>query len=229
MLGHSGGEYAAAVISGVLRLQDAVRMVSERGRLMTNAARGGMAAVFAAEGVVEEVIAPYAGRISVAAYNGPANMVISGEETALDVVLGELQKQRIKFRKLAISQAAHSPMIDPLLDEFENIARTISFSEPQIGLVSSVSGKIAAQGEMTQAIYWRRHLRQPVRFAPGMQTLSENGMHTFLEIGPNPVLIANGQRCIPTDGTIWLPSLRDEYTRLGANAGNSGKVIHPWS
>jgi acyl transferase domain-containing protein/SAM-dependent methyltransferase len=210
MLGHSGGEYVAACIAGVFGLEDALKLVAGRGRMLAATGRGFMAAVFADEGRVAEAVAPHADKVSIAVYNTPQNIVISGEEAALDAVLESLRAGGVKFRKLAIGQAAHSPLVDPTLAEFEALAATIHFHEPQIGLVSTVTGQLVSTGEMTQPAYWRRHLRQPVRFATAIQTVHAQGVRTFVEIGPNPVLITNGQRCIPTEGTLWLPSLREK-------------------
>ncbi len=213
VLGHSLGEYAAACVAGVLRLEDAVKLVAARSRLMDALPPGGvMYAVFAPEEQVSAAVAPYGDRAAIAAINGPQTTVISGTAEAVEAVVAALAQQKIRSRRLAVAQGAHSPLIDGVLDEFEAVAATVNFNEPQIALVSSLYGRMVQPGEVTNAGYWRRHLRQPVRFADAMAALYADGNDVFIEIGPNPTLIAMGQRCLP-DGRpvglgVWAPSLR---------------------
>lgn len=222
--GHSVGEYAAAYVAGVFSLEDGLKLVAARGRLMEALPEAGqMVAVFAEEAVVEEAIAPYTNRVSIAAINGPQNTVISGQGEAVEAVVERLKQNKVKSRRLAVAQASHSPLMDPILDEFERVANTVVYSEPRIELVSCITGKLAGAGEVTQAAYWRRHLRQSVRFATAMQTLQEQGLRVFLEIGPNPTLLALGQRCLPENAGAWMPSLRQgssDWTQMLESAGS---------
>ena len=211
LMGHSVGEYAAAYTAGAFSLEDGLKLVATRGRLMDSLPQqGAMAAVFTDEKTVADLIAASQTTVSLAAINGPQNVVISGEKVAIQNVIDELRAQRIKSQILAVSQAAHSPMLDPILDEFERIADQIEYRELQIGLVSTLTGKLVTTKEISNAAFWRRHLRQPVRFSAAMQTLQQEGHKIFVEIGPNPTLLGMGRRCITDQGEMgsWLPSLR---------------------
>ena len=208
VLGHSLGEYAAAVVSGVMTLEDGIRLVAVRSRLLESLPEtGAMVAVFATLQQVEKGIAGLSNEISVAAINGPQNIVISGKSIAIEQAVGRLERDGIKTRRLAISQAAHSPLIDPVLSEFERVAAAITYSEPQIDYISCLTGTLIQPGEITSAVYWRRHLREPVKFTAGIQAL-HSSCQVFLEIGPNPVLIDMAQRCLTESSALWVSSLR---------------------
>ena len=210
VLGHSLGEYAAAVLAGVFSLEDGVRLVAARGRLL-DALRepGAMYAVFATREEVEEMLEAGPDGIAIAAINGPQNIVISGKLESVEKIIARFTNLGIKSRRLAISQAGHSPLIDPILDEFEQTAASISYGSPQIDLVSCLYGRQVEAQEVTNAAYWRRHLREPVQFLSGIQAL--HGSRTvFIEIGPHPVLVSMGQRCFDESTALWVPSLREK-------------------
>lgn len=212
VMGHSVGEYAAACIAGLFSLADGLKLVVARGRLFDSLTEPGqMVAVFAPEEQVSSFIAPYASKVSIGAVNGATNIVISGAIAVLETILAELNNQGIKFRKLDIPQSSHSPLLDPILDEFERVAGEITYFPPQIGLISDVSGELAGFAEVGNAAYWRRHLRQPVRYAASIETLHREGYKVFLEIGPNPTLLGMGRRCLPADYGLWFPSLRQGW------------------
>ncbi len=211
VLGHSVGEYVAASIAGVFDLSDGLKMVSARGRLMDSLPQAGeMAVIFANEATVNEVIAPYGADVSIAAFNGPTNIVISGIAETLHPILEKFANLDIKTQHLAVTQAAHSHFLDSILDEFESVAQTVTYSPPLLGFVSCLTGKMAEQ-EVTNAVYWRKHLRMPVRFADGMRTLYTEGYLHFLEIGPHPVLSGMAQRIEGAEGRSFLPSLRSGW------------------
>jgi len=218
VMGHSLGEYVAACVSGVFSLTDGLKLVCARGRLMDSLPEAGeMAVVFAPEVQVQPLLAPYADRAAIGVINGPTSLVISGEKTAVRTIVAALQADGVKTRSLAVAQAAHSPLLDPILDEFEAVAQTIAYHTPQIALVSCLTGQMVGSREVTNAAYWRRHLRQPVRFAAAIATLYAEGYETFLEIGPQPTLLGMGQRCwppeldtaLPPRPGLWRPSLRE--------------------
>ncbi|MBI5563328.1 MAG: SDR family NAD(P)-dependent oxidoreductase [Chloroflexi bacterium] len=220
VMGHSVGEYVAACVAGVFSLEDGLKLIAARGRLMQALPPGGeMAAVFAAETTVAEAIAPFADRVSLAAINGPDNVVISGEGAAVRSVLEQLRARGIKSKALKVSHAFHSPLMDPMLDEFERIAAQVKFATPKIRLISNVTGQ-AVTTEVTQPAYWRQHVRAAVRFAASIETLHHMGHTIFVEIGPGPTLLGMGQRCMDDDAALWLPSLRpgqdDWLTILGS-------------
>ncbi len=210
VMGHSIGEYVAACIAGVFSLEDGLKLVAARGRLMQSLPAGGiMAAVYSDEKRVRLAIAPYENKVSIAAVNGPGAIVISGAESAVGVIIEALQKDGIKSQQLNVSHAFHSPLMDPMLDEFEQVAKSIQYHSPQIGIVSNVSGNLITDNSIANAPYWREHARQTVRFSDGIKVLHEEGYHFFLEIGPAPILLGLARRCEPVNAQdAWLPSLR---------------------
>ncbi|MBI5563326.1 MAG: type I polyketide synthase [Chloroflexi bacterium] len=209
VLGHSVGEYMAACVAGVFSLEDGLKLIAARGRLMQQLPAGGaMAAVFATEAVVRAACAPYSSTVSFAAINGPDNSVISGVGADVQAVVDQLHSQGIKSRRLIVSHAFHSHLMDPMLDEFEQVARTIEFHAPRLPLISNVTGRVWQPGEVPDARYWRDHIRAAVRFADGIETLHQQGFELYLEIGPNPTLIGMAQRCVPEGAGVWLASLR---------------------
>jgi acyl transferase domain-containing protein len=209
LLGHSVGEYAAACVAGVYSLEEGIELIAERARLMQALpAHGTMAAVFAPEERVAPLLAGRGAEVALAALNGPANTVISGRREAVAAVLLACQAQGLKAKELAVSHAFHSPLLDPMLDEFEGRAGRLLAQAPQIPLVSNLTGQLFGPDERPNAGYWRRHARQPVRFAAGMQALAAMGCEIFVEVGPHPTLLALGQTCLPQGTGAWLPSLR---------------------
>jgi acyl transferase domain-containing protein/acyl carrier protein len=208
VLGHSLGEYVAAVVAGVFTLEDAARLVAVRGRLMQAQPAGGrMAAVFAGADQVADALADHERHVAIAAVNGPESTVLSGGGTAFDAVVAKLAASGVRVEPLTVSHAFHSPLMDPLLDEFETAAAAVSYAAPQIALISNVTGEVAGP-EIASAAYWRRHLREPVQFAKGIQTLLRRGLRIFVELGPSPTLAGMAQRFVDESTARWLPSLR---------------------
>ena len=209
VLGHSLGEYVAACVAGVFGLEDAVRLVAERGRLMQSLCpRGAMAAVFTEEERVRSVLVPYADSVSIAAINGPIHVVVSGAADAVAAALKDFEAQGITTQSLAVSHAFHSQLMEPMLDAFAKTAAKVRYASPRIGVVSNVTGEFAKAADIANADYWRRHLRAPVRFSSGIATLYKKGYRLLLEIGPNPTLSTMGKRCVQGDESAWLPSLK---------------------
>lgn len=212
VLGHSVGEYVAAVLAGVFSLSDGLKLIAARGRLMgALPSSGAMAAVFADEETVAAALVPFASQVAIAALNGPAQTVISGEETAVAAVLATLKKERVRARPLVVSHAFHSPLMEPMLAEFFHVAATIAYRAPQIPLISNVTGQLAAPDTMTNPAYWRDHVRAAVRFAPAVQALYQLGINIFLEIGPQPHLTGMAKRIpgpVDAPAAVLLPSLQ---------------------
>ena len=209
VMGHSVGEYVAACVAGVFSLEDGLKLIAERGRLMQALPeRGKMAAVFADEARTARAIAGHLRELSIAAINGPENVVISGAEQAVQAAVAILEAEGIKSVALNVSHAFHSPLMEPMLDAFSNAAAKVRFSAPAIGIVSNVTGQLTTDGSIAEPDYWRRHAREAVRFSAGMQALAREGYRLFVEIGPSPTLCGMASKCLPQDAVVFLPSLR---------------------
>nr|QEO74255.1 Beta-ketoacyl synthase [uncultured bacterium] len=208
LMGHSIGEYAAACLAGVFSLEDGIRLVAARARLMQKLpGDGAMAALFASEPEVRSAIAALAPDVSLAAVNGLRHVVVSGFRSSVERVCKHLAAASVESRGLNVSQAFHSALVEPMLAEFRQVAEKVAFSPPRLDLVSNLTGKLAGM-EVTRPDYWCRQAREPVRFFEGMRTLQDRGVAAFLEIGPHPVLLGIGRRCVSQPGPAWLASLR---------------------
>ena len=209
VMGHSVGEYVAACIAGVFSLEDGLKLIAARGRLMQSLPEdGAMVSLQATEAQVTEWLKPYVKDVSIAAINGSQSIVISGHKQSINELCSHLEGQGVKAKPLTVSHAFHSPLMDPILSDFRSIAQQITYTEPQIKLISNVTGALAQVGEVTNAEYWVRHVRQAVRFADGMAVLEKQAVNVLVEIGPKPVLLGMGQQCLPDYQGLWLPSLR---------------------
>ncbi len=203
--GHSIGEYVAACLAGVFSLEAALRLVAARGRLMQALPReGAMVAVFAPEAHVAACLAGQPG-VDIAAVNGPDNVVISGRQTSVLAAADELEAKGFGTRSLRVSHAFHSPLMDPMLDEFRRLAGSVTFQAPQVPLISNLTGQFFASGEVPGADYWTRHARQTVRYYAGWRTLWADGFRVFLEVGPRPILTDLGRR-YGSEAGHWLAS-----------------------
>ncbi|WAX81205.1 SDR family NAD(P)-dependent oxidoreductase [Streptomyces sp. KMM 9044] len=211
VIGHSVGEIAAAHVAGVLSLEDACALVVARGRLMQELPSGGaMVAVEAAEDEVVPLLD--AALVSVAAVNGPRSVVIAGVEAAVTEVAEKLKARGRRTSRLRVSHAFHSPLMEPMLGAFREVAERIGYGTPVIPVVSNVTGRLATDGDLTSAEYWVRHVRQAVRFADGVSALAAEGVTRFLEIGPDGTLTALARDCVPdhTDDALFVPLLRKD-------------------
>ena len=210
LMGHSVGEYAAACFAGVFSLEDGLRLISERARLIQSLPQDGMmAAIFASEEQIIPFVEPYREDVAIATINGSSNAVISGVEEKVQQILEQLQEKGFQFRQLQVSHAFHSPLMEPILEQFENYANTLSFKSPNFPLISNLTGKFWQEDEIPDASYWTQHIREAVRFSDGMAQLAEAGYGAFLEIGPSSTLLSMGNRDFPdADSTMWLPSLK---------------------
>jgi acyl transferase domain-containing protein/thioesterase domain-containing protein/acyl carrier protein len=210
VMGHSVGEYVAACVAGVFSLEDGLKLIAERARLMQALpSGGGMVSLLATLEDVQAVIAPYEPQVAIAAINGPQSIVISGEQVALDEVCSKLDHLGIKSQGLSVSHGFHSSLMEPMLAEFEQVASRVRFAVPQIPLISNVTGKVVTD-EVTQPAYWCRHIRQAVQFGASMDTLAQQQVSILLEVGPKPILLGMGRQCWRDGQGLWVPSLRPE-------------------
>ncbi|HEX8054934.1 MAG TPA: beta-ketoacyl synthase N-terminal-like domain-containing protein, partial [Thermoleophilaceae bacterium] len=214
LAGHSIGELTAAHVSGVLSLPDACALVAARGRLMGALPDGGgMLAIRAAEDEVAESLEGFEGRLSIAAVNGPRAIVVSGEAEALDELEPVWKERGADTKRLRVSHAFHSPLMEPMLDEFRKVAEGRRFSRPRIPIVSALTGERIASEKISDPDFWVRHVREPVRFADAVTALHGAGVTRFLELGPDGVLTAMaGESLDPDDRerAVLVPALRSK-------------------
>ncbi|MFC4467743.1 SDR family NAD(P)-dependent oxidoreductase, partial [Streptomyces xiangluensis] len=214
--GHSVGEIAAAHVAGVLSLTDAAALVSARARLMQALPEGGL--MLAVEATEDEIAPHLTDEVSIAAVNGPSSVALSGTEEAVLAVAAALPAGR-RTTRLRVSHAFHSPLMNPMLDEFRAAISQLHFHEPRIPLVSNLTGALVAPDTVD---YWVRHVRETVRFADGIRTLTDHGVTRFLEIGPDGTLTALIEQTAPEDTAVVAPLLRnnrpEEATALTALA-----------
>jgi acyl transferase domain-containing protein/SAM-dependent methyltransferase len=208
VMGHSVGEYVAATVAGVFSLEDGLKLIAHRGRLMQKLPAGGeMVAVMASAEKVNQLITPFRESVAVAAINGGKSVVISGAAANIFIIISDLESQGIKTKRLQVSHAFHSPLMEPILADFQIVANQITYNQPLIPLVSNLTGS-RADRDIATANYWVNHITQPVKFFQSMETLHQEGYAVFLEIGPNSTLLGMGRECLPANLGVWLPSLR---------------------
>ncbi|MDI5980997.1 SDR family NAD(P)-dependent oxidoreductase [Amycolatopsis magusensis] len=206
--GHSVGELAAAHVAGVFDLADAAKLVAARGRLMQELPTGGaMVSVRAAEADVLSLLAGREQEVALAAVNGPASVVLSGDEAAVLEIAEALAADGHKTTRLKVSHAFHSPRMHAMLDAFGELVKTLELRPPHLPLISTVTGEAAT--ELTTPDYWIRQAAAPVRFGDAVATLRENGVTGWLELGPDGVLSAMVAESGPKPAML-APALRRE-------------------
>ena len=212
LVGHSVGELAAAHVAGVLDLPDATTLVAARGRLMWALPDGG--AMVALEGTEEEAVTAleeFGPQAAIASVNGPRSVVISGARDAVFAVAGAFEARGRRAVRLRVSHAFHSPLMEPMIDQFLDVARQLTFRAPRIPIVSTVTGRPADPAELCSPEYWARHVRLPVRFAGAVRRLADDGVTAYLEVGPGPALTAAATDCLAgasTNGPVLATATR---------------------
>jgi malonyl CoA-acyl carrier protein transacylase len=204
LAGHSIGEITAAHVSGAISLEDAARLVTARGRLMQALPAGGaMAAIQATE---DEILPLVSGTVGIAAINSPQSVVVSGVEADVEAIVADFTARGRKTTRLRVSHAFHSPLMDPALAEFRQVAESIAYNKPQIPVVCGVHGQ--ESDDWGTPAYWTRHLREAVRFADTVTHLHTKGITRFLELGPDAILTALTQTTLDAQDVVAVPALR---------------------
>ncbi|MGZ4583084.1 MAG: type I polyketide synthase [Mycobacterium sp.] len=222
VLGHSVGELTAAHVAGVLSLRDAARLVAARGRLMAGLPAGGaMLAVAAGEA---EVLPLLTEGVSIAAVNDPNAVVISGPEAAVAAVARTVKQRGRGSHRLAVSHAFHSPLMEPMIDDFAAAAAEVSPAPPRIPLVSNVSGGLAGPG-YGSAEYWVEHVRAAVRFVDGVRAAEALGAGVFVEVGPSGGLNAAVEQSLTTCGSVAMVTMPRDRSEQEALLTAAGRVF----
>ncbi|WP_327258310.1 type I polyketide synthase [Streptomyces sp. NBC_01240] len=218
--GHSVGEVAAAHVAGVLSLADACRLVAARGRLMDALPPGGAMAAVSAD--ADEVAAHLPGTgaaVEIAAVNGPASVVVSGDEPAVREVAAYFRERGRSVTPLRVGHAFHSARMEPVLAEFADVVRSLSFTAPRLPLITAVPGRAATAEEVCTPEFWVDHVRRPVRFADSVAYLGEQGAAHYVELGPDGVLTGLVRDCLAVSGPVPAGSDTGE-----AGGGERGPV-----
>ena len=221
VMGHSIGEYVAATIAGVFSLEDALKLVAARARLMQQLPQNGsMVSILRDLESVNRLIEPLQDKLSIAAINGDKSIVISGEDEAISSIVEELESDGIKYRQLSVSHAFHSPLMQPMLEEFGLVAEEINYYLPRLDIVSNVTGNIITS-DIATARYWCEHIINPVLFKNSIETLNSAGYRVFLECGSKPVLLGMARFCLEEiaqrrkgakeerENYLWASSLKE--------------------
>jgi acyl transferase domain-containing protein/thioesterase domain-containing protein/acyl carrier protein len=205
LIGHSMGENTAACLAGVMSFEDCIGLVHLRGQLMDSVEPGGMLSV----ALSPEALSPYLGDdLDLAVVNGPEMCVASGADAALDRLAEHLKAEDIHCQRIAINIAAHSRLLDPVLDRFGDYLRSITLNAPQIPVISNRTGQILTDAEAQSPDYWVGHLRGAVRFADGLATLAETPSRVYLEVGPGKALTSLAGQHPKIDANQVINSLR---------------------
>ena len=208
LLGHSVGELSAAALAGVFEPRQVLRLAARRGQRFQELAAGGVMTVVWAEARTLEGWLE-GSRLSLAAVNGPELCVVSGAQTAMLELEARLDREQIRHRRLNVSHAFHSELLDPALDGLRQDAAEASPQPPRLAMISNLTGDWAG-AELAEPDYWARQARGAVQFLAGMRQLESMGIGLYLELGPRPSLLSQGQHCVDSSGAAWVPSLRPQ-------------------
>jgi polyketide synthase 12 len=207
VMGHSVGEISAAHVAGVLSLQNAAVLVAARGRFMQALPAGG--AMVAVQATEDEVRPLLTADVGIAAVNGPAAVVISGARDAVAAFADRFRADGRRVHQLAVSHAFHSPLMEPMIDEFGTVASGLTIGQPTIPIISNVTGQLAGD-DFASLAYWKRHVREAVRFADSVRVAHAAGATRFLEVGPGSGLTASIEESLPDAGVLTVSALRKD-------------------
>ena len=213
VIGHSVGEIAAACVAGVFSLEQAARVIVLRARFMDDCARGEgtMLAVGLAEDEARAIIAPHSRTVTIAAFNGPRSLTLSGPRLSLEAIAAELEQRSVFARLVRVDHPFHHPLMQPASEELEAALGDLAPKEENVPFFSTVTGRRHSGGEC-DAAHWGRGVRQPVQFAPAVGALADFGMDLWLEISAHPALLVSIQECLSARGekSVVVASARRE-------------------
>ncbi|MCC7441506.1 MAG: acyltransferase domain-containing protein [Bdellovibrionales bacterium] len=224
MIGHSIGEFAAACLSGVFSLEDGLKLIAARGRLMGSLPSGKMLSVRAA---AESVRSHAVGGVDLAAINSPVHCVLAGPDERIAEVQAELEKTGVACKLLHTSHAFHSGMMSPVVEPFREIAKTVTYGAPRFKIISTVTGEPLTDAQATDPLYWANHLRQTVRFSQAVAHAVTQGYNVFLEVGPRvnlSSLVALHIKGLDATAISTLSDQSNPATELGALGLALGKL-----
>jgi acyl transferase domain-containing protein len=236
-IGHSLGEYMSACVAGVFSLEDALKLVAERARLMNGMPKGSMLVVPLPEQEARQLLNP---KLTIAAVNGPSLCVVSGPTEAIDELERDLIEDGVEAHRLRNSHAFHSKMMEPIVNQFIEVVKSVDLSPPKIPYVSNLTGTWITASQPTDPAYWGNHLRHTVRFAEGLRELLKDQNTIALEVGPGKGLSGlarqdfqergggialstlgppNGSEpdeshFLKTSGSLWLAGVRLNWSKL---------------
>ena len=214
VIGYSVGEYAAACIAGIFTVEEGLKILTERGRLVVKFAKNGsMVAIMADSETVQATIEKIAG-VEIATFNGIAGQVLGGTDEALKQAISAFEIAGIECKTLQVSHAFHTDLMEPVCKPFQKVLDRISLKPSTIPVISNVYGTYNSH-EMQKSQYWVDHLRTPVNFGASLDTLFNDGYTTFLEIGPKPVMSGMANRFVMAEQCEWLSTLqpKDDYAQ----------------
>lgn len=214
VMGHSVGEYVAATVAGIFSLEDALKLIAYRGKLMQKLPLdGGMVCLFTNLTTAKNLISQYSDKLEISAINGDSNIVISGYQTDVDKLIIDAENQHIKAKKLSVSHGFHSFLMQPILSEFETIAQEIEYNLPRLPIISNVTGTINNH-DIATAEYWVNHIIKPVHFSQSVEYLQQQNYQVFLEIGGKPILLGMAKYLLGSEKEnkeyFYLPSLKHD-------------------
>ncbi|MGY6530407.1 MAG: alpha/beta fold hydrolase [Cyanobacterium sp.] len=212
MMGHSVGEYVAATLAGVFSLEDALKLIAHRGKLMQQLPLdGGMVCLFTNLDTAQKLITQTGLPLDIAAINSDSNIVVSGKKEDLQQLQTTAKGSKVKCRHLKVSHGFHSRLMQPILADFDKIAQEITYNSPQGEIISNITGKTIGE-EIASPDYWVKHISHPVNFAQSVEYLQQQNYQIFLEIGSKPTLLGMARMIVEnkteSDDCLWLPSLR---------------------
>ncbi|ODR06626.1 polyketide synthase [Mycobacterium sherrisii] len=222
VMGHSVGEITAAAVADVLTLEDAARLVAARGRLMAGLPAGGVMVALAAG--ADAVTAVLSDGVAIAAVNADDSVVISGAEGPVSAVADRFAQRGVRVHRLAVSHAFHSPLMEPMMDEFGDLIAGLTPREARIGLVSNMTGRLAGGG-YGSADYWVEHVRRPVRFVDGVRSAESLGAGLFVELGPAAGLSAAIGRSLRDEHAAAIATLTKDRSEVEAILGAAGELF----